>query len=93
MAMVVRANRRSSGIGGHISTFSSAATLLEVGFNHFFKGHDTDRPGDQIFFQGHAAPGIYARAYLLRRLTPQHLHNFRREWRKAGGCRPIRTPG
>ncbi len=85
MAMVVRANRRSAGIGGHISTFSSAATLLEVGFNHFFKGHTKDRTGDQIFFQGHSAPGIYARAYLLRRLGPEHLHNFRRELAEGGG--------
>ena len=85
MAMVVRANRRSSGIGGHISTYASAATLLEVGFNHFFRANTKDRAGDQIFFQGHAAPGIYARAYLERRLDAPLLHNFRRELAKGGG--------
>ncbi len=85
MAMVVRANRRSSGIGGHISTFASAATLLQVGFQHFFRAHTKEQPGDQILFQGHAAPGIYARAYLERRLTPQQLNNFRRELGRGGG--------
>ena len=85
MAMVVRANRRSSGIGGHISTYASAATLLEVGFNHFFRANTKDRAGDQIFFQGHAAPGIYARAYLEHRLDAPLLHNFRRELAKGGG--------
>jgi len=85
MAMVVRANRRSSGIGGHISTFASAATLLEVGFEHFFRGNAEDQVGDQIFFQGHAAPGIYARAYLLRRFDETRLNNFRRELQPGGG--------
>ena len=85
MAMVVRANRRSAGIGGHISTYSSAATLLEVGFNHFFQAHSADRVGDQIYFQGHCAPGIYARAYLERRLRSKQLHNFRRELAEGGG--------
>src|SRR5437762_6878646 len=66
-AMVVRANKASEGIGGHISTFASAATLYEVGFNHFFRGHESGDP-DVIFFQGHAAPGIYARAYLDGRI-------------------------
>ena len=65
MAMVVRANREESGIGGHISTYASAATLYEVGFNHFFRGKDHPPDGgDQIYFQGHASPGIYARAFL-----------------------------
>jgi pyruvate dehydrogenase E1 component len=63
MAMVVRANRENSGIGGHISTFASSATLYEVGFNHFFRAKSADHPGDIIYFQGHAAPGIYARAF------------------------------
>src|SRR6187455_1478521 len=63
LAMVVKANKAEEGIGGHISTFASAATLYEVGFNHFFRGHESG-DGDIIFFQGHAAPGIYARAYL-----------------------------
>jgi pyruvate dehydrogenase E1 component len=79
MAMVVRANRRVSGIGGHISTYASAATLFEVGFNHFFRGRDSDHPGDLVYFQGHAAPGIYARAFLEGRLSEQDLANFRQE--------------
>jgi pyruvate dehydrogenase E1 component len=83
-AMVVRANKAEEGIGGHISTFASAATLYEVGFNHFFRGHDNG-PGDVIFFQGHAAPGIYARAYLEGRIDERHLENFRRETRAGGG--------
>src|SRR5262245_16126087 len=69
MAMVVRANRRSPGIGGHISTFASAATLFQVGFNHFFRANTPEATGDQIYFQGHASPGIYAFAYLDGRLT------------------------
>src|SRR5437773_1428159 len=76
-AMVVRANKAEEGIGGHISTFASAATLYEVGFNHFFRGHD-EGDGDLIFFQGHAAPGLYARAYLECRIDESHLENFRR---------------
>jgi len=78
LAMVLRANTRFEGIGGHLSTYASAASLYEVGFNHFFRGSD-DGPGDQIFFQGHAAPGIYARAFLEGRLSEQHLDHFRRE--------------
>src|SRR5947207_9953219 len=66
-AMVVRANKAEEGIGGHISTYASAATLYEVAFNHFFRGHDNG-DADVIFFQGHAAPGIYARAYLEGRI-------------------------
>jgi len=87
-AMVVRANKAEEGIGGHISTFASAATLYEVGFNHFFRGRDEngdDAEGDVIFFQGHAAPGIYARAYLEGRIDASHLENFRREARPGGG--------
>src|SRR5260221_807792 len=87
-AMVVRANKAEEGIGGHISTFASAATLYEVGFNHFFRGHNSSDAngdgGDVIFFQGHAAPGIYARAYLERRIDETHLENFRRETKPAG---------
>ena len=78
LAMVLRANTRFEGIGGHLSTYASAASLYEVGFNHFFRGGD-DGPGDQVFFQGHAAPGIYARAFLEGRLTEDHLDHFRRE--------------
>ena len=78
MAMVSRANHRFPGIGGHISTYASAAALYEVGFNHFFRGK-VDGSGDQIFYQGHAAPGIYARAFLEGRLAEAHLDAFRRE--------------
>lgn len=85
MVMVVRANRESSGIGGHISTYASSATLYEIGFNHFFRGRTKDHPGDLVYFQGHAAPGIYARAYLEGRLTEEHLINFRREQKPGGG--------
>ncbi len=85
MAMVVRANREEDGIGGHISTYASAATLYEVGFNHFFKGPGDNRSGDQIYFQGHAAPGIYARAFLEGRISQKQLENFRRELREGGG--------
>jgi pyruvate dehydrogenase E1 component len=83
-AMVVRANKASEGIGGHISTFASEATLYEVGFNHFFRGRD-DGDGDVVFFQGHAAPGVYARAYLEGRIDETHLENFRRELKAGGG--------
>lgn len=81
MAMVVRANREESGIGGHISTFASSATLLDVGWNHFFRGRNHPCGGDHIYFQGHASPGNYARAYLEGRLSEEHLRNFRREIR------------
>jgi len=84
-AMVVRANKAEDGIGGHISTYASAATLYEVGFNHFFRGHDDTSDGDVVFFQGHAAPGIYARAYLEGRIDETHLENFRRELKAGGG--------
>ncbi len=84
MAMVVRANKKSSGIGGHISTYSSISNLWEVGFNHFFKGNE-DRAGDNIYFQGHASPGIYSRAFLEGRLTEEHLENFRREIKSEKG--------
>ena len=63
-AMVVRANTRTEGIGGHLSTYASSAALYEVGFNHFFRGKDGGHPGDQVYFQGHASPGIYARAFV-----------------------------
>jgi pyruvate dehydrogenase E1 component len=77
--MVMRANKRYDGIGGHLSTYASAASLYEVGFNHFFKGPDAPGGGDQIFFQGHAAPGIYARSFLEGRTDEAQLDNFRRE--------------
>jgi len=85
MAMVVNANRAHGGLGGHISTFASSATLYEVAFNHFFRGPEGDRPADMVYIQGHASPGIYARAFLEGRLTAQHLHNFRQELSKTGG--------
>ncbi|NCB69703.1 MAG: pyruvate dehydrogenase (acetyl-transferring), homodimeric type [Bacteroidia bacterium] len=85
MAMVVKANKIENGIGGHISTYASVATLFEVAFNHFFKGKDNPVGGDQIFFQGHAAPGVYARAFLEGRLTTEQLNNFRRELKPQGG--------
>lgn len=85
MAMVVNANRQHSSLGGHISTFASSATLYEVGFNHFFRGGQGDRAADMIYFQGHAAPGSYARAFLEGRLTAQHLQNFRQELADGGG--------
>jgi pyruvate dehydrogenase E1 component len=85
LAMVVRANRLEEGIGGHISTYASAATLYEVGFNHFFRGKRDASGGDIVYFQGHAAPGIYARAFLEGRLPTAALEHFRRELRPGGG--------
>ena len=85
MAMVTKANKNTPGIGGHISTYASAATLYEVAFNHVFKGPDHKRGQDLIFFQGHASPGIYSRAFLEGRLTKENLNNFRRELSKEGG--------
>ncbi len=85
LAMVVKANKAEEGIGGHISTFASAATLYEVGFNHFFKGKGEDHDGDIIYFQGHASPGIYARAFLEGRISHEQLDHFRRELKAGGG--------
>jgi pyruvate dehydrogenase E1 component len=85
LAMVVRANKQSEGIGGHISTFASAATLYEVGFNHFFRAKTETGDRDIIYFQGHAAPGIYARAFLEGRMPVEKLQNFRHELRPGGG--------
>jgi pyruvate dehydrogenase E1 component len=85
MAMVVRANRERAGIGGHISTYASAATLWEVGFNHFWRGRTDEWLGDMVYFQGHASPGIYARAFLEGRLNEKHLENFRHELHPDGG--------
>jgi pyruvate dehydrogenase E1 component len=85
MAMVVRANKYDPNIGGHISTYASLATLTEVGLNHFFHARYGDQPGDLIYFQGHASPGMYARAYLEGRLTEKHLENFRHELRDHPG--------
>ncbi len=85
MAMVVRANKHEAGIGGHISTYASVATLFEIGFNHFFRAKKDGFSGDQIYFQGHASPGVYARAYLEGRLSKKQLENFRAELAPEGG--------
>jgi pyruvate dehydrogenase E1 component len=85
MAMVHRQNKKDPGIGGHISTYSSLATLLEVGFNHFFHAKYGDQPGDFVYFQGHASPGVYARAFLEGRLTQEQIENFRHELRETPG--------
>ena len=79
VAMVVRANKYDDGIGGHISSFASSATLIEVGMNHFFRAKIGDQPGDLVYFQGHSSPGMYSRAFLEGRLSEQHLKNFRHE--------------
>src|SRR5437868_11781516 len=79
MAMVVQANRQSSEYGGHIASYASAATLYEVGFNHFWRAPTQQHPGDMVYIQGHAAPGIYSRAYLEGRLSEEHLRHFRQE--------------
>ncbi|MGA1545292.1 MAG: pyruvate dehydrogenase (acetyl-transferring), homodimeric type, partial [Saprospiraceae bacterium] len=83
LAMVLRANKNDDELGGHIATFSSAATLYDIGFNYFFKGYDQSL-GDMIYFQGHSSPGIYARSFLEGRLTEEDLDNFRREVEKPG---------
>ncbi len=84
-AMVVRANKHDNGIGGHIATYQSLATIQEVGHNHFFHGSYGDQPGDLVYFQGHASPGVYARAFLEGRLTESDLENFRHELRAEPG--------
>src|SRR3954454_1433956 len=83
--MVVKANKHAEGIGGHLSTFASSAALYEGGFNHFFRGKEDGLPGDAVYFQGHAAPGVYARAFLEGRLDESDLDNFRREVSRPGG--------
>jgi len=85
LAMVVKANKMQDGIGGHISTFASSATLCEVAFNHFLRAKTESGDRDIVYFQGHAAPGMYARAYLEGRIPRQKLENFRRELRPGGG--------
>ena len=91
--MVHRAQRPGIGVGGHISTYASSATLYEVGFNHFFRGKDHPGGGDQIYIQGHASPGIYARAFLEGRLTADQLDGFRQEKShpERRAARPTRT--
>jgi pyruvate dehydrogenase E1 component len=85
LAMVVRANREEHNIGGHISTYGSVATLFEVGFDHFFRARTNEFEGDTVYFQGHAAPGVYARAFVEGRLSAEKLENFRRELKPGGG--------
>ncbi len=96
MAMVVKANSTTN-VGGHISSYASSATLLEVGFNHFFRGAGQGHPADLVYFQGHASPGVYARAFLEGRLTERHLQNFRQELAEGGGLssypHPYLMPG
>ena len=84
MAMVVKANSTTN-VGGHIASYASSATLYEVAFNHFFRGRTENFPGDEVYFQGHAAPGVYARAFLEGRITEKHLLNFRQELADGGG--------
>ncbi|MEP0202276.1 MAG: pyruvate dehydrogenase (acetyl-transferring), homodimeric type [Halioglobus sp.] len=84
LAMVMRANDNDEGLGGHISSFSSSATLYDIGFNHFFRGAEGEHPGDLVFYQGHSAPGMYARSYLEGRFNEEQLDNFRREVDGAG---------
>ena len=84
MAMVLKANKTTN-VGGHISTYASAATLYEIGFNHFFHGRSADHPGDVVFFQGHASPGMYARAFVEGRLDETKVENFRQELKPGGG--------
>lgn len=86
--MVARANRPEIGVGGHIATYASAATMYEVGFNHFFRAGADGAAGDQVFIQGHASPGIYARAYLEGRLSEANLDGFRQEISTEGGGLP-----
>lgn len=85
LAMVVQQNKKDAGIGGHISTYASVATLMEVGFNNFFRTKIGEQPGDFVYFQGHASPGIYARAFVEGRLTQQQIENFRHELRDTPG--------
>jgi pyruvate dehydrogenase E1 component len=79
MAMVMRANDNEDGLGGHISSFSSSATLYDVGMNHFFRGTANGHPGDLVYYQGHSAPGMYARSFLEGVISEEQLENFRRE--------------
>src|SRR5436190_22108214 len=85
MAMVLRANKESSELGGHIASYNSIATLFEVGFNHFWHAPSDAHGGDLVYMQGHSSPGIYARAFLEGRLTEQQLRGFRQEVSRTGG--------
>ncbi len=88
LAMVLRANKKTAdggAVGGHISTYASSATLYEIGFNHFFHARTADHTGDMVYFQGHASPGMYSRAFLEGRLSESHLENFRQEAKRGTG--------
>ena len=85
MAIVQRANEQHPGLGGHLSTYASMATVYEVAYNHFFHGRTKDHPGDQVYFQGHGSPGLYARAFLEGRLDERALEHFREELAPGGG--------
>lgn len=91
-AMVVKANRKSTELGGHIASFASAATLYDVGFNHFWRAPSHEHGGDLVFFQGHSAPGMYARAYLEAVLMSRSWITSARKWMEMA-CPPIHTPG
>ena len=84
MMMVTRANKANDGIGGHISTFASNSHLWEVGQNHYYRGKDLDGWGDHVYWQGHASPGVYSRAWLEGRLTRENIDNFRIECDEMG---------
>ena len=90
--MVSSANRKGLEVGGHIASYASAASLYEVGYNHFFRGKEHPGGGDQLYIQGHAAPGIYARAYLMKRLTAEQLGRFRQEVQHGPGPGPVVLP-
>ena len=89
MALVLNANRDSSELGGHIASFASAATLYDVGFNHFFHGKTDTHGGDLVYFQGHSSPGMYARAFLEGRISEEQMYKFRQEAEGGGGTAPL----
>ena len=90
---MLRANKESSELGGHIASFQSAATLYDTGFMHFWRAPDESHGGDLVYFQGHSSPGIYARAFLEGRLSEDQLRQFPAGGRRQGAARPIRIPG
>ena len=92
VAIVVKANKESSELGGHIASYQSAATLYDTGFMHFWRAADETHGGDLVYFQGHISPGIYARAFMEGRLSEEQLLNFRQEVDGKGSL-PIRIPG
>ena len=93
IAMVLQANKESSELGGHIASYQSAATLYEIGFNHFWRAPVRDHGGDLVYIQGHSSPGVYARAFLEGRISEEQLRGFRREVVGPTASPPIRTRG